>query len=155
MPSLPLTGRCSCGALRYEITAAPLSVYNCHCTNCQAVGGGAFSTPLMVLEAAFRFTLGEPRSFEWTSDAGNLRFGWFCDTCGSRIANGQVGAAGILSVRSGTLDDTRWVEPVGDIWTRSARPWALMPGDRLRAEQQPTDYGPYLERFRAQGHFPD
>jgi hypothetical protein len=31
-------------------------------------------------------------------------------------------------------------------------PFAL-PSDRLRAEQQPTDYAPFIERFRRQGRF--
>ena len=113
MVALPLVGGCQCGGLRYAITQPPLMVYNCHCTNCQAIGGGAFSTPMTVLESGFAFTRGEPRVFEWTSDAGNRRFGWFCGDCGSRIAHGQIPAAGFLSVRSGTLDDTSWVEPVG------------------------------------------
>lgn len=152
MVSLPLVGGCQCGALRYAIRQAPLMVYNCHCTNCQAIGGGAFSTPITVLEPAFAFTAGEPRRVEWTSDAGNRRFGWFCGDCGSRIAHGQVEGGGVLSVRGGTLDDTSWIEPVGDIWTRSAQPWVSF-GDRLTAEQQPGDYGPFLERFRQQGRF--
>lgn len=152
MVSLPLLGGCQCGALRYEVRQAPLMVYNCHCTNCQRIGGGAFSTPVTVLEAAFAFTAGEPRKFAWQSDAGNARFGYLCGTCGSRIAHGAVPSSGVLSLRSGTLDDTSWVEPVGDIWTRSAQPWALT-GDRIRIEQQPTDYGPFVERFQRQGRF--
>ncbi|HYD49759.1 MAG TPA: GFA family protein [Terriglobales bacterium] len=139
--------------MRYQISQAPLMVYNCHCSNCQRIGGGAFSTPVTVFEAAFRFTEGEPRIFEWSSDSGNRRFGWFCGACGCRIAHGQVPSAGILSVRSGTLDDTSWVEPVGDIWIRSAQPWAELGGGRLQAEQQPSDYAPFIERFRAQGKF--
>src|SRR5690606_19310626 len=114
---------CQCGAVRYAISQAPLMVYNCHCTNCQTIGGAAFSTPITVLESSFAFTAAEPRRYEWTSDAGTTRFGWFCDNCGSRIAHGAVPSNGILSVRSGTLDDPSWVEPVGDIWTRSAQPW--------------------------------
>jgi len=152
MVPLPLTGGCQCGALRYEIRKPPLMIYNCHCTNCRRIGGGAFSTPVTVLEADFVFTAGEPRAFEWASDAGNQRFGWLCGACGSRIAHGQSPSSGVLSVRSGTLDDTSWVEPVGDIWTRSALPWALT-GDRIRTEQQPTDYAPFVERFRSQGRF--
>jgi len=152
MVPLPLVGGCQCGALRYAISQPPLMVYNCHCTNCQKIGGGAFSTPLTVLEPTFSFTQGEPRRYEWTSDAGNRRFGWFCGECGSRIAHGQIPLARVLSVRSGTLDDTSWIEPVGDIWARSAQPWALA-GDRLRVEQQPSDYGPFVARFRAQGRF--
>jgi len=155
MVTLPLEGGCQCGALRYHITAAPLMVYNCHCTNCQRIGGGAFSTPATVLESAFAFIAGEPRTFEWTSDAGTRRFGWFCGTCGTRIAHGQLPSNGILSVRSGTLDDTRWVEPVADIWTRSAQPWVAPSDTRLRSERQPTDYAPFVERFRAQRRFAD
>jgi hypothetical protein len=129
-------------------------VYNCHCTNCQKIGGGPFSTPATVFEAGFAFTKGEPRTIEWTSEAGNVRFGWFCGDCGSRIAHGQTPSLGVLSVRSGTLDDTSWVEPVGDIWTRSAQAWVAPSSDRLRTDRQPTDYAPFLERFAAQGRFP-
>jgi hypothetical protein len=154
MVALPLAGGCQCGALRYQITQAPLVVYNCHCTNCQRIGGNAFSTPVTVLESGFAFTKGEPRTIEWQSDAGNTRFGWFCGDCGSRIAHGQVPPAGFLSVRSGTLDDTSWVEPVGDTWTRSAQPWVTFSEDRLRSEQQPNDMAAMLEKFRAQGKFP-
>ena len=150
---LPLAGGCSCGALRYRISMPPMMVYNCHCTNCQKVSGGAFSTAVTILEAGFELVAGTPRIVEWTSDAGNTRYGMFCGACGSRIANGQRPAAGFLSLRAGTLDDTRWVEPVGDIWTRSAQPWALPPSDRIRTEQQPTDYAPFIEKFRAQGNF--
>ncbi len=44
MVQLPLAGGCMCGALRYEVSAPPLMVYNCHCTNCQKIGGTAFNT---------------------------------------------------------------------------------------------------------------
>jgi hypothetical protein len=154
MVKLPLVGGCQCGSLRYEITLAPLMVYNCHCTNCQKIGGGAFSTPVTVLEAGLVFVRGAPRDVEWRSDAGNVRFGWFCGDCGSRIANGQRPTNGVLSVRAGTLDDTSWVRPVGDIWVRSAQPWVTLPPERLAFERQPPDYAAFLEAFRAQRHFP-
>jgi hypothetical protein len=154
MPELPLTGGCQCGALRYEIRQAPLMVYNCHCTNCQRVGGGAFSTPVTVFEAGFAFSAGAPRVVEWAADSGTRRFGWFCGACGCRIAHGQVPTNGILSVRTGTLDDRSWVEPVGDIWARSAQPWVAIPPSRLSAERQPDDYAPFVAAFRAQGRFP-
>ena len=153
MVALPLEGGCQCGGLRYAISEPPLMVYNCHCTNCQKIGGGAFSTPVTVRESSFAFTNGEPRTFEWTSDAGNCRYGWFCGNCGCRIAHGQIPAIGILSVRGGTLDDTSWLEPVGDIWTHSAQPWGAHASERIRIDRQPTDYVPFIERFRAQGRF--
>jgi hypothetical protein len=59
-----------------------------------------------------------------------------------------------LSLRAGTLDDTSWIEPVGDIWVRSKQPWVVLSADRLQTEQQPSDYAPFIERFRAQARFP-
>lgn len=154
MPEFPLSGGCHCGALRYAIEQAPLMVYNCHCTNCQKIGGGAFATSVTVLEAGFAFTHGEPRTLEWNADSGSRRFGWFCADCGSRIAHGQHPSIGVLSVRGGTFDDTSWIEPVGDIWIRSAQPWVDLPESRLQFDGQPADYTPLLERYRARNRFP-
>jgi hypothetical protein len=139
--------------LRYEVREAPVMVYNCHCTNCQKIGGGAFGTPVTIKEASFAFTTGEPAKIMWTSDAGNQRYGYFCGACGSRIAHGQMTSSGSLSLRSGTLDDTSWINPVGDIWVRSKQPWVEIPAHHIQTAQQPTDYGPFVAAFRAQGHF--
>lgn len=149
--ALPLTGGCHCGALRYQLSAAPLMIYNCHCTNCQKITGSAFTVAATVPEAALAFVTGAPARFEWKADSGALRFGWFCASCGGRIANGQSPSNGVLSLRSGTFDDTSWVEPVGDIWTKSAMP--TMTFGAITAEGQPKDYGPFLEAYRKQGRF--
>jgi hypothetical protein len=34
------TGRCACGAIRYEVTAEPIVMFNCHCRDCQRTTGG-------------------------------------------------------------------------------------------------------------------
>lgn len=149
--SLPQSGGCQCGALRYELSAPPLMIYNCHCANCQKITGSAFVVSATIPEAAFKFTRGEPKKVEWMSDAGNKRFGWFCGDCGSRIAHGQIPTIGMLSLRAGTFDDTSWVEPVGDIWMKSAQKWVRPLA--LKAEGQPKDYRVFIEAYRAQGRF--
>lgn len=149
---MPQTGGCACGALRYELSAPPLMIYNCHCSNCQKITGSAFTISATIFESALRFTNGAPKRTLWRADSGNERYGLFCGDCGSRICNGQAAAPGVLSLRAGTLDDTSWVEPVGDIWTKSAQPWVRFVGE-LRDAGQPADYGPYVERYRAQGRF--
>jgi len=154
MPSLPLTGQCQCGAVRYEIRSAPLMIYNCHCTNCQKISGSAFSTPMAVLEDSFSVTRGTPKRLEWTSDVGSTRYGLLCGECGNRIAHGQVPSRGVLSVRSGTLDDTSWIEPVGDIWTNSAQDWIKLSGERLQYPRQPEDYSAMFAAFAALNLFP-
>lgn len=148
--TLPLEGGCQCGALRYRLSAAPLMLYCCHCTNCQRITGSAFVISATVPEAAFEFTAGEPKTTEWKSDAGNTRYGHFCGDCGTRIAHGQKPAIGFLSLRAGTFDDTSWLKPSGHIWTASAQPWtkALFGEDDILSEGQPADYAPFVERFR-------
>jgi hypothetical protein len=153
MPTLPLVGGCQCGAVRYELSAAPLMVYNCHCTNCQKISGSAFNISVTILEQAFAITHGEPARIDWKSDVGSSRWGKFCGACGSRIVHGMSPSNGVLSLRAGTLDDTSWVEPVGDIWVHSKQPWVRIPDGRLQTEKQPADYAPFMERFRAQGRF--
>jgi hypothetical protein len=148
---MPQAGGCHCGAVRYSLTAPPLMIYNCHCSNCQKITGSAFTVAATVAEAALSFTKGAPKRVEWKADSGNIRFGLFCGDCGSRIANGQAPSIGMLSLRAGTLDDTSWVEPVGDIWTKSAQGWVTF--GALTAEGQPKDYAPFAAAYRAQRRF--
>jgi hypothetical protein len=59
---LPLTGGCQCGAVRYEIAAAPLAVYACHCTDCQRQSGGDFALSLIAPRESVRITKGTRKS---------------------------------------------------------------------------------------------
>jgi len=151
--ALPLEGGCQCGTLRYRLNAPPVMIYCCHCANCQKITGSAFVVSATVMESAFEFAKGRPSRTEWTSDAGNKRFGWFCGECGCRIAHGQTPSINILSLRAGTFDDTRWVEPVGHIWTKSAQAWQTFGNEMLICEGQPTDYTPFIEAYAAQNKF--
>lgn len=153
MTTLPQTGGCMCGALRYELSAPPVMIYNCHCTNCQKISGSAFNTSVIVAETALRFTAGAPARVEWVSDQGTTRSGLFCGTCGTRIVNGGVPSTGVFSLRAGTLDDTSWVQPVGDTFTSSAQPWVTFVEGGLRFERAPPDYGAFIAAYRAQGRF--
>lgn len=152
---LPLTGGCFCGALRYEVTQAPLMVYCCHCTNCQKISGSAFAISATIFEASFAYVAGAPRKVEWTSDAGNQRYGDYCGDCGVRMFHGQIPSIGVLSLRAGTLDEPAMAKPAGHIWTKSAQPWMRFNPDDVLCETQPDDYAPFIERFKSFGLFAD
>ena len=61
-PSLPITGGCQCGAIRYEITLFPLLLYTCNCTDCQRQTGSAFALNMPVKYKDFRILQGRA---EW------------------------------------------------------------------------------------------
>ena len=62
--ALPQSGGCCCGAVRYELSAPPLAVYNCHCTNCQKITGSAFTVAATIPESALAFKKGRPARVE-------------------------------------------------------------------------------------------
>ncbi len=151
--ALPILGGGQCGALRYQITAAPLMSYACHCTNCQRIAGSAFGLATTITEGSLEFTTGKPARVEWKSKSGNERYGMFCGGCGCRIAHGQDPSNGIPSLRAGTFDDVSWVVPAGHIWTKSAQAWFRFGDDDVLSETQPTDSIPFIEKFKAQFQF--
>jgi hypothetical protein len=51
----------------------------------------------------------------------------FCGDCGTRLYNEPESRPDMLVVKPGTLDDTSWLNPVGEIWTRSRQPWIPLP----------------------------
>ena len=53
LPEFPVEGGCQCGAVRYRLKASPLTVYNCHCKDCQRFTGAAWSMGMIVSDEDF------------------------------------------------------------------------------------------------------
>ncbi|KAH7133663.1 hypothetical protein EDB81DRAFT_949958 [Dactylonectria macrodidyma] len=49
---LPITGGCSCGLIRYQLTRVPILVHCCHCTSCQRQTGSAFALNAVIEASA-------------------------------------------------------------------------------------------------------
>ncbi|MBS0530293.1 MAG: GFA family protein [Proteobacteria bacterium] len=136
-PSLPLAGGCSCGAIRYEISALPLTLYTCNCTNCQRASGSAFALNMPVATRDFRIVKGEPKGWRHVSPSGAKVTAWFCGECGARLHGEREGRPDSINVRAGTLDDTSWLVPVAHIYMQSAQPWVQPAPDAVCFETQP------------------
>lgn len=159
LPKLPWAGGCQCGALRYEITGRPLTLYACHCTECQRQSASAYGLSLWVHEADFRLT-GKPAQWTLYTESGHLLHCFFCPNCGSRLYHKDSEepadpAKAVLSVKAGSLDHARLLSPVGHIWTRSKAAGTVIPDDALLAEAGPDDIGAYLAAFSDRYRIPD
>ena len=121
--NLPFTGGCVCGATRYERSAEPLAMVNCHCRDCQRLTSSAFSMGVVVPEAAFKLSGIEPRPLQRLADSGRTSIRWVCPDCGSWIAG--PARDGLVRIRAGTLDNTSWLRPTRHIWVRSKQPWVV------------------------------
>jgi hypothetical protein len=122
LPEFPVEGGCSCGRVRYRLNASPLSVYNCHCKDCQRYSGAAWSMSMIVRNEDFELLGGETETYDRTADSGNVIRMNFCAHCHTWLWNDPP-AGGIKVVRAGSLDDMDWTRPVGNIWTDSKAGW--------------------------------
>ncbi len=120
--TIPQTGGCLCGAVRYTITAEPMMQAVCHCKNCQKQAGSAWSMIEGVAETALAIE-GSPTTYEDTGDSGNVVLRQFCGTCGSPLFSRVAAMPGLVFVKAGTLDDTSAFNPQVQVWTKSKQHW--------------------------------
>jgi len=122
-------GGCSCGAVRYRLTAEPLFVHCCHCTNCQRQTGSAFVINLLIETDHVELLGAEPVPVDVPRDDGSTQTIWRCPDCQVPLYS-RYGHDGARFVRAGTLDDASWVVPDVHIYTRSKVPWVAIPEDQ-------------------------
>jgi hypothetical protein len=152
-PTLPLTGGCPCGLIRYEITAMPLALYACHCTDCQRKSGSAFALNMPLPAGAFRIVQGSPKGWSSTGPSGEVTTAWFCRDCSGRLYGERPSRPETITLRAGTLDDTSWLVPAVHIFMRSAQAWdgSLRPAMAENVpcyDTMPEDFTPLVKAWR-------
>ena len=131
-------GGCLCGKLRYEFTIEPMTVYICHCTECQKVSSSAFGVSLRVSADSFIITQGESKSVESVADSGRTKIGCFCPECGTRISN-KPSSGNLVVVKAGSLDNPNLFRPIAHIWTQSAQSWFSFADGLPKFKKAPDD----------------
>ncbi len=72
--TMPITGGCLCGAIRYEADELPYEAGYCHCRSCQKSLGNLFGASVFFKHADVRFISKEPA---WFSSSDIVKRG-FC-----------------------------------------------------------------------------
>ena len=136
--SVPFTGGCACGAIRYECSADPVFSWNCHCQDCQRASGGAYCPVLYVPKAALTIT-GQSRYYNVKAESGNGVSRGFCPQCGSPVFIRADLVPDLMGVWAASLADPSRFEPAVHVWTGSAQPWDCINPTLPKIEKAPTE----------------
>jgi hypothetical protein len=128
--SFRLTGRCGCGAVRYELTSPLVSAGYCHCKRCQRRTGAAASANGRVEPGSFRLLAGEDSLRAWRPAGGWEK--WFCGDCGSAMFSRNPEDPLQIGLRLGTLDVEPGIRPSYRQFLDSAVPWEPIRDDLTR-----------------------
>ena len=124
--SVPFFGGCACGTIRYECSAAPLRMINCHCRDCQRASGSGYSATAVMASASVRLVRGRCAEHRTVADSGNMARREFCSRCGTPLFASSLARPEFIGVKVSTLDDPSWFAPEADVWVASAQPWDFM-----------------------------
>jgi hypothetical protein len=113
-----VSGRCLCGAVRYEVDGPLRDVILCHCVECRRWHGHVCAAT-SVASDALRFV--SDAGLRWIdspeSDAHARR--GFCGECGSSLF-WDAPDRETISIAAGTLDQPTGLKTVGQIHTADA-----------------------------------
>ena len=124
----PAEGTCSCRAIRYRMTAAPIFVNCCHCTWCQRETGSAFVLNAMVEAECVDVLAGSPLVVDTPSASGRGQKITRCPKCYVALwSNYAGGGPAIRFVRVGSLEDRARFPPDVHIFTSTKQPWVVLP----------------------------
>ena len=127
-------GGCLCGAIRFEISAPPLSAGYCHCRICQKFTGSPMSAWTAFPLSALRFVNGEPRYYASSPIAQR----GFCPTCGSGLVYRMIRPepAAHVVIFTGSLDEAPNYAPTAHNGMESRLPWMETLDDLPRTRSQ-------------------
>jgi hypothetical protein len=133
---MTVTGRCLCGAVRWESAELPIVTRVCWCRDCQYFGAGSGTVNAAFHTNVFKVT-GEMTDYPSVASSGNKMHRKFCPSCGTPLFSEAEARPHLIFVRVGTFDDPDIADPAMTIWTSSAPCWASIDNELPQVEKQP------------------
>jgi hypothetical protein len=124
--------RCSCGALRAEVTGEPPRVGVCHCMACQRQTGSAFGVVAFFPKKQVHIE-GPSKVYVRAGDSGRKVEFHFCPDCGTSVFWYAEARPDHIGIASGTFADPSMPSPTVSIWETTRHPWVTFdhPVDRF------------------------
>ena len=119
-------GRCLCGRIRYEWSAAPLWAGHCHCESCRRNCSAPMTSFFGVENGSWRWTGKDPALYR--SSPGNRR--WFCDRCGTPMAYASDRFPDEVHFYAASMADPEAYRPTVHFHADEQLPWLHL-GDDL------------------------
>jgi hypothetical protein len=120
------SGRCFCGAVRYEVTGPAVAVCICHCESCRRITGAAMVPWATYAAGCFTVTAGQMQTI--LSSPGVTR--GHCARCGSSLTYQNATRPHEIDVTLASLGDPPDLPPTFHVWTSDRLPW-LAEADEL------------------------
>jgi hypothetical protein len=141
-------GGCLCASVKYEITAEPMALFCCHCSECQTTLGSSFTLALRMPYDGVRVTRGSVQLYVRPEADGQKRHVARCTKCLTPLWSEAIESPQFKTVYAGTLDDSPSLVPVAHIWTEDAQPWIKLPEWSLQYPQNPPDMTAIKDAWR-------
>ena len=113
------SGRCLCGAVRFEATGKPKWVRWCHCESCRRHSGAPANAFVSFENDAVTIT--EGAIAKYNSSPGVER--GFCARCGSTLTCASVRLATETHYYVGAFERAAELKPTGEFFAGERLPW--------------------------------
>lgn len=123
------SGRCLCGAVRYELRGPLRDVLLCHCVECRRWSGHVFAATAVRRDGLVLLENGDLRWVPSPESESGARRG-FCGACGSSLF-WDAPARETVSVAAGTLDEPTGLSLLGHVYVAQAGDYYELPEDGL------------------------
>ena len=115
-------GGCACGAVRYEISGAPVFQNHCQCRDCQHKSGTGHGSYLTFMRDGVTLT-GDAKHWDIVADSGDVKTRAFCPTCGSPVYLTLKAKPQFMAVHAASLDDPSRFKPQVVTYTVRGHAW--------------------------------
>lgn len=91
---------------------------NCHCTACRQSTGSAYATLMFMKQDDVKVT-GIPKTYQHSSDGGNVMTKHFCGACGTPLFTQNSAREGMLGLRAGLINEHDELAPKVNVYASS------------------------------------